>query len=128
MSEDLVTWLRAQLDEDEVGARAVKDRSEPWPGVWRADGDSAVRTHCGWVLTHGRQGSPLAPGFTKHVARWNPARALAEVEAKRRILGWVERAIAITEADGYNLFCEDLLRLLALPYADRDGYRKEWRP
>lgn len=83
-----------------------------------------------------------------HIAAWSPARVLAECEAKRR-------AIAIhagTDGDKEH-YCPDAsgdstywnymsgwaegadhpqmcttLRLLALPYADRPGYREEWRP
>ncbi len=69
-----------------------------------------------------------------HHARWQPARVLAECEAKRRI---VEYASA-HEADeplmtrgrahpGLTPF-RYTLRLLALPYADHADYRQEWRP
>jgi hypothetical protein len=44
-----------------------------------------------------------------------PARVLAECEAKRRI---------VEQVNGM----EYVLRLLALPYADHEDYRPEWRP
>jgi hypothetical protein len=51
---------------------------------------------------------------------WDPARVLAECAAKRRIVSF---AADLTEEG-----TDDLLRLLALPYADHPGYRQEWRP
>ncbi|HEY9415006.1 MAG TPA: DUF6221 family protein [Pseudonocardia sp.] len=55
-----------------------------------------------------------------------PARVLAEVDAKRRILdaydqtefGDLTRRSALEEA----------ITAFAVPYADRPGYRDEWRP
>lgn len=89
--DELVTWLRARLDDDERVARAAT--------YW---GDLP--------LGH------LASDLEAHLIHWMPPRVLAEVEAKRRILD------AYEDETGY------LLRLLALPYADRPGYREEWRP
>lgn len=57
-------------------------------------------------------------GVIQHVETWNPDRVLAECEAKREILD-------VTR----GTYSSDLVRrLLALPYADRPGYREEWRP
>lgn len=50
-------------------------------------------------------------------------RVLAECEAKRRIVEHCEPD-PLTKSPGD----EYVLRLLALPYADRPGYREEWRP
>lgn len=65
----------------------------------------------------------------------------AELEAKRRIVDWAapvigservptgrhgvynRRPVRYVNDDG-----EDLLRLLALPYADHPDYRKVWKP
>jgi hypothetical protein len=49
------------------------------------------------------------------------ARQLAEVEAKRRIL---DEAVRLMTYDGEFQFLE----LLAEPYAERPGWREEWRP
>lgn len=125
---DLIAWLRAQLDEDERVAQAVEDRSEPWPGQWQNDDGYALRTRNGWVLAH-NQGKPYAPGLVDHIARHDPARALAEVDAKRKILD-LHKPVAITG----NVCCADAnrypchtVRLLAQPYAGRPGWREEWR-
>lgn len=81
-----------------------------------------------------------------HIARHDPARVLREVEAKRRILD--EHYVAQGTVGGQALMvctrCSDYidrgeifkaeaapcktLKLLALPYADVDGYREEWKP
>ena len=50
--------------------------------------------------------------------------ALAECEAKRRI---VESYVA-EFGPGDWLVDHDVLRLLALPYADHPDYRQKWRP
>jgi hypothetical protein len=123
--DDLVQWLRAQLDEDERIARAVEDRSAPWDGQWVADGDNAARTFNGHVLFYGHSG-PLKPGLVAHVVEHDPARVLREIDAKRKRLAALAEAIAAGH-DSYDLASE-LLPLEALPYADRPGYRDDWRP
>ena len=58
----------------------------------------------------------------------DPDLILAEVEAKRRIVN------AIGEADPHAAYITatftgwDVLRLLALPYADHPDYDPSWRP
>lgn len=83
--------------------------------------------------------SPM-PRF-EHAARHDPARVLAELDAKRRILDlhqmdWRERPErGIGEADDpYCVACFGegypcaTLRLFALPYADHPDYQPEWAP
>jgi hypothetical protein len=62
-----------------------------------------------------------------HIARWDPARVLAECEAKRRI---VELVLDRPIRDHGDCKCESCwtLRLVALPYADHPDYRAEWKP
>jgi uncharacterized protein DUF6221 len=76
-----------------------------------------------------------------HIARWDPARVLAEVEqerrdieAKRRILDWLTRVDEYMDRDdmswhrlGGAIDTDDAVRLLAQPYAGRPGFREEWR-
>lgn len=154
MSDDLVTWLRAQLDEDERVAREAHDEN---PGPWRLEDDEPypdVRDASGGTVVTVESGfNPPGRASEVHIARNHPTRVLAEVESKRRILDlhrlsterivqsafdpdtgdrrpveWnVECAICGWAGDDPASGC-DTLRLLALPYADRDGYRQEWRP
>ena len=69
-----------------------------------------------------------------HIARHDPARVLAEVDAKRRMLAIHHPYVP--EPDQACLGCAGgivwtdcpVLRLLALPYASHPDYRAEWRP
>lgn len=77
-----------------------------------------------------------------HIASWDPARVLAECEAKRRIVelhgpepGFVDRRwlyCKVCVRFHADIDCENeawpcpTLRLLALPYADHPDYRPEW--
>jgi fructoselysine-6-P-deglycase FrlB-like protein len=54
----------------------------------------------------------------------DPAHLLAECEAKRRI---VEACADVLAYDAEAL-PQDVLRFLALPYADHPDYREEWKP
>lgn len=95
--DDLTTWLRAQLDADEFLFRH-------WPG------DPTTMT--------GYDGRGGATAF------WSPQLALAEVGAKRQRLDWITGQLADDPADETAQW---LLQIDALPHADRDGYREEWR-
>jgi hypothetical protein len=114
---DLTEFLLARIAEDEEDAKTshvlgCRRFSEPYPDVCT----------CAQV---------------KPTYRWNPARVLAECEAKRLI---VEAHHANDDYDaGGNRFvdgcaeCEGVwpcltLRLLALPYADHPDYDGAWRP
>lgn len=147
MSDELVRFLDARFDEDERIARAVEDRSAPWDGQWMADGNSAVRTFNGHVLFYRHGPDPLKPGLTDHVAEWDPARVLREIEAKRRLLAGIlaethatlrpggSTAIYCGVDSGLGEPCEcgrdvrvsEYVRLLAQLYADHPDYRAEWR-
>lgn len=133
MSDDLVTWLRAQLDDDARPAQATLDEGPMHEPSSRDDegrlviGDRAINV---WATTH--------------IGRWSPARVLAEVAAKRAIIdGWRDPATVRrlpagiydgrdqdeVEAQLSIAYAVDrVVRLLALPYADRAGFREEWRP
>lgn len=102
-SDDLVVWLRAQLDQDEQIARAAHGRN------WLDDDE--------WVLDEDAHILEGQPSNTRHAARHDPAFAIADIRAKRRLLAEAKRAQT-----------DYIVRLLASAYADRDGYRNEWRP
>lgn len=109
---ELADWLLGRIAEDEHAARSVLGD----PGI---DG----------LLTTGE--GPIAD----HVARWDPERVLAECQAKRLIVeGFREADELADDAPAHSADAavvgawESVLRLLALPYADRPAYRTEWRP
>ncbi|TDD79004.1 DUF6221 family protein [Actinomadura rubrisoli] len=70
-------------------------------------------------------------GVALHIARHDPARVVAEVEVKRRLLDLHTRSngTGVCQACGESVReggCTTL-RLLAMPYADHPAYRKTWK-
>lgn len=75
-----------------------------------------------------------------HIVRHDPARVLREIDAKRRVLALhsypTGHGCSTMDKTGYNLNYDEVspedacttLRLLALPYEDREGYQESWRP
>jgi hypothetical protein len=130
--DDLVRWLGEQLDEDERIARALVDDKRPGRAdPWEFCDDGSIRDTS-------RHGS-LRVKFTwapeaEHIIRHDPARVLREIDAKRKLMERMATTLAVaegdTEVDHYGALddAETALCLLALPYADRPGYREEWRP
>lgn len=125
---DLVTWLRAQLDDDE--RVALECAGAPWsadiPGAVHVS--SVARAENRAWRTLGHVAHVERDADRKHIARWDPARVLTEVEAKRRIL---DECLAVWADEGGTQIGdlpETVVRLLAQLYAGRDGWREEWRP
>lgn len=150
--DDLVQWLGQQLDEDERIAKAATD------GPWHVDHElypESINAADGvQVIAGGRWGGEASVFESTedalHIARHDPARVLREIDAKRRMLArhhaapvppgseWAEEypycaAHAYKAADDTVVYPVELkncldLRDLAAPYANRPGYREEWRP
>jgi hypothetical protein len=149
--DDLIPFLRAtwdarlaQLDEDERVALRSLGGGRPW----RYDGDHQVLYGHVTIADDGKGYPRNGP----HIARWDPARVLAEVEleradieAKRRILE-LHQPGGRLEGDGYPeggfVWCETCgsgepyeypvrwpcatIKLLTRPYVGRTGWREEW--
>jgi hypothetical protein len=116
--DDLVRWYGAQLDEDERIARGASAEWRELSGNWVvADGNHRVAM-------------VLVAEERAHIVRHDPARVLREIEAKRDLLRLAERAHDYHETfmNGFASALEGTLRLFALAYAGRPGYREEWRP
>ncbi|WP_113699700.1 DUF6221 family protein [Nonomuraea lactucae] len=122
--DELITFLRERLDEDERVASTAGDGGDC--GTWTTTGET--------VDFDQYEISGFHPSTGAHVARHDPARTLREVEAKKRILDELEGFIAEAEdlpqdernadkAEGFGI-----LRLMALPYSDHPAYQEEWRP
>ncbi|MFI6862633.1 DUF6221 family protein [Streptomyces sp. NPDC050421] len=113
--DDLVQFLRDRLDDDEQTARAAHVPN------WSTDGRRGL--HYG--VEDGWMADALTTADADHIARHDPARILRDVEAKRRLIDWVlrwpMRPAPPSSVDG-------VLELLALPYADHEAYRDDWRP
>lgn len=116
---DLATWLLEQITEDERRAEAMVS----------AFPDERALTQRGW-LNRDPSAAPFPETLTTadvmaYMLDMGPRRVLAECDAKRRVIRWVNtwpwRPEPPSSVDG-------LLPALALPYADRPGYREEWRP
>lgn len=158
--DDLVTWLRVQLDLDQQ--HAEKDlwcvehatNGGQWDGsfgynlpysVLTADGREIGRLTAmpdgpfpdGAELPH--NADLMLVGRMVKWARKRAEQTLREVEAKRRIIWHLAmRASAVREGDLTAIITPEtralasearwLLRLLAILYADRAGFREEWRP
>ena len=94
----LTEFLLARIAEDEQAAE--RGGTHPDPATFARDNHGYL-----WV---------------------QPARVLAECEAKRRIVELVGGGSSI-HRPGDCQDC-DVMRLLALPYADHPDYREEWKP
>jgi hypothetical protein len=111
--DELARWLRDQLDEDERIVREANTSPEMVTGIPRSYAQAPVALH---------------------IARFaDPARVLREIDAKRRIVNLHARTHhqCVAEDGPTQWHAKDpcaTLRLLALPYVDRPGYREEWRP
>lgn len=131
--DDLARWLGEQLDEDERIARAATDG--PWTR-WRGGRLHGLGDLIHPVLTPGQKPGAKAAIVTAswldadHIAEWDPARVLREIDAKREVLRLATRAHDYHETfmNGFAAAMEQALRLFALAYADRPGFREEWRP
>jgi hypothetical protein len=150
MTNDLAAFLRARLEDDEQAAKDAGGKPWAWEqhygdmcndptceyGELATDDTVLMNVHAYDVTTEW-QGAV-------HIARHDPARVLADVEAKRQIIeqhepatvsylpsrerGCVTCSTAQTwDAQANEANCQTL-RLLALPYADHPEYRDEWRP
>ena len=117
MTDDLIAWLRAQVDADEAQARLAAILTS---ATWSMPSSGVVDVGTDWLSTGDRE-------VAMHIARQDPTRVLAEVEANRRILDLHRQDGALCEHCDAHWPCPTV-RLVGLPYADRDGYREEWRP
>jgi hypothetical protein len=128
---DLAEWLLARIAEDEEAARA------------------AVGEH--FSVSYSSSSLPVI----WHIDRWTSARVLAECAAKRRIVELHRHEAkgpgpvlydgsrdlnegvfgcvicsCVDDDPGWHFtggWCQTV-RLLALPYASREGYDERWRP
>jgi hypothetical protein len=131
---DLVAFLLARMAEGEAVAREAGER------VYVCD-------HCGVPTSPDGEWADGADHLPNHHSNWlpvhDPARVLAECEAKRRIVE-LHSADPVPQRMVYGTIvacstCGDVddnptewpcetLCLLALPYADHADYDEGWRP
>lgn len=135
MSDELEAFLKERVDEDEQVAQDAHYEGQRWL--------SEEEDVCRWPddeLVHVADRKRDA----RHIALWDPARVLAEVQAKRRIID-LHKPRGVEGGPPYRWTCTlcdhapvpwdsylewpcPTLRLLALPYAGHGSYRAEWAP
>ena len=132
----LVEFLLARIAEDETDARNVLRSYASHEAHWSCPstgvvdlGDPGIE---GLLVTGD---GPVA----YHIERWDPARVLAECEAKRRLVE--EYQAGLTETDGSERLgypfdpilsmrmkdARHVLRVIAAVYADHPDYDGSWR-
>jgi hypothetical protein len=136
----LAEFLLARIDDDKAWVQMVLDDYAQHLVNWSCPVTGVVN-----VGDPGMDGLlPTGDGpLAQHIARWDPARVLAECDAKRRIIelfrettegedGISDDADFLRQMDeiatGRWEALRSVIRLLALPYADHPDYREEWRP
>jgi hypothetical protein len=152
----ITEFLLARIAEDEAAARTASIGSDRWhlgefdetvlwwpPSspekiAWNREhfGDEAAAEHARWGgQTIASSGDKIAP----HIARHDPARVLAECEAKRRIVHQARMAIRLSDetADdgspraerihGAATAWEYALDAHASVYANHPDFRQEWK-
>lgn len=151
VTDDLAVWLLACIAEDEqIATNDGRVKPAEWTAL--ATGPESDWSAPWEVLRVGGVAFRAVDHEARHAANWDPKRVLAECDTKRRIIemhkpeswmSWDDDAEVETEMQ-YCLKCAigascsccleeedkvwpcDTLKLLALPYADRPGYREEW--
>ena len=131
MSDSLVDFLRARLDEDEQAARAAHIETT-LPAVWSALFEASGHSH-----------ASTQPAL-EHVARHDPARVLAEVAAERAIVdlhddehlciedmggSYIPCLSGSRSVNGVTLEgCQTLRLLAAAACSDHPDYDPAWAP
>lgn len=127
---DLVEFLKARLYSDECYARnafgAHNDAGPDWREIWSGGlevGSDVINTCDSQV--------------SRFMERFDPARVLREVEAKRERLNRylamkVDVLLPTSGVDGNRAIISEYERVIlpldALPHADHPDYRQEWKP
>jgi hypothetical protein len=147
-TDEMVAWLRAQLDADEIaGIAATKG---PWH--WQRGYPQRISNLQAIVIADTFT-NPDGPAYdAEHIVRHDPAHELHDIEAKRRIVddcvkwnrladeanarigslsdaGMTPKPLDLIDAaklDGRAVSYRDAVAELVAGYRDRDGYRPEW--
>ncbi|MCY0921854.1 MULTISPECIES: DUF6221 family protein [unclassified Streptomyces] len=128
---DLYTFLRDRLADD----KTVAEAHQQWSPHWYYDHAACEirdRDNHGTVA--------FVPGTRDggHLARHDPARTLLDIDAKARVVelcaaplvdvtGIADPQPVVVPGEG-SPWAPDVLRLLALPYADHPDYDPTWAP
>lgn len=126
--DDLIAFLRAQLDDLEAKVEACEENigreraGEPYD-----DGSGIAERDDFPSYPWGVGDAELA-----YMAAVHPRVTRADVEAKRQVLDDYERRCHEAETNpALELECRlirSVIQRLALPYAGHPGFREEWKP
>ena len=125
----LTEFLLARLAEDEAAAKATLDEDgERWTrGVLRYSVrfDSVVMLNESEVVV-----VEADEHVADHIARHDPARVLADVESKRRIVELARENTQRWEAGETQFLPDDTACVLQLAsvFADHPDYQEAWKP
>lgn len=135
-ADDLLAFIRAQLDQEEQTAHAAT--AGPWRVVdgkrntWStgSTGDAAVHGPGALGLDYVvppdvDYGPALAPGDAHHITGHDPEHVLADIDAKRRQLDIIETMLEGDPATT-GMYAHQLLLAHAAAYRHHPGYRPEW--
>lgn len=119
--DDMVTFLRARLDEDEAVAKTAAEVAGP---VWVPVEEEFGTFHPMGLEEKVSRWAYDSEEKATHIARHDPARVLRDVESKRQIMELMEGDLR----DEYPWSAGQVLAYLALPYSDHPDYRQDWKP
>lgn len=145
---DLIAWLRTQLDTDERRALAANVKQDD-PDWWVSPVIATAGEH--FTVRSRRDNRPIArvqrldgdeddpagildgEAVAEHIASHDPARVIRQVQAHRALLDDYDRAIArrrehpddVASAADLLSMVRTVKRLSSI-YSDRDGYNPEW--
>lgn len=135
MTFDMVAWLLERIAEDEQRAKSTILPGRP--SGWRVDQEPWETNGVG-IVDDADHSVAVAIGdrVANHITTWDPKRALAECETKRKIIAQVRLALRCHPAatpycpNDERCACHECLtiRNLSLPYADREDYPPQWKP
>jgi hypothetical protein len=130
----LVEFLLARIAEDEAVARAAVTDGE---AGWEASEEEFGTFHVGHRSEKVWRWPYLGEEKARHIARHDPARVLAECDAKRKVveayqgLWGLAKVAPVEQRDtARNMYAgiEIAMQCLALPYAGHADYDEGWRP
>lgn len=118
----IVEFLKQRIAEDEALAEAAIDDHPHWLAMGHDLYQYEGGVSSGYLAVDRR-----APQGVEHIANWDPARVLAECQAKRAVIATHERQTFDDDPDAWIVLSEILLRHLAAVYADHPAYDPAWQ-
>lgn len=131
MADDLIAFIKARLDEDElVASVAGRDGHDRWAATWATVVDARDPDNFAMI-------TDSVSEVCLHIAQFDPCRVLREVAAKRKIL-WdhtpreIGRRIACSRCHygnvlGANWPCLTMTSLAGV-WGDHPDFSQKWVP